>query len=131
MNQEYLLRTISEDPDPSRSPGRLVPHLNAELLGHLREAHTCIQGRDLEGKSVHLQRALTVALELSATLGPYRTQELAARLLALYTYFASEILGIGRTLDLEHLGRIVALLESLHQTWMQAGQGVHSPLAEG
>jgi flagellar secretion chaperone FliS len=98
---------------------RLVPLLYAHLVKHLEAAAGCIEQQDFERKTYHLERALSILFELLATLDFERGGEVAPRLAALYSYFTSEIIGIGRSLDVELLRRITGMIAGLHESWEQ------------
>jgi len=48
--------------------------------------------------------------------------ELAQRLAALYAYFGTEILTIGRTLDVGRLTKVMEMASSLHESWVIAAR---------
>jgi flagellin-specific chaperone FliS len=48
--------------------------------------------------------------------------ELAQRLAALYAYFGTEIVAIGRTLDVGRLTKIMEMASSLHESWVIAAR---------
>lgn len=106
------------------SSEQLVPLLYERLLADLRRASALIRTRDFEGKSERLQHAAEIVFELMSALDLAAGGELAARLSALYVYFANEISEISRTLDLERLDRLVALVASLHTSWVEAAAAV-------
>jgi flagellar secretion chaperone FliS len=102
----------------------LVPLLYEHLLKHLRRAAIQFEARDLEGKAASLEKAQAIVLELAASLDHEKGGELAQRLSALYTYFAGEIMAVGRTLDAQHLGRLTAMIADLHDGWVRAAESV-------
>jgi flagellar secretion chaperone FliS len=104
------------------SPEALVPLLYDRLLEHLDGALDAIAARAVEAKSHHLERALAIVMELMASLDLERGEELAPRLQALYAYFASEILAIGRSLDAELLRRIREMIAGLRESWAEAAR---------
>ena len=106
----------------SRPKEWLVPLLYEHLLAHLRRAHVQIGQRDYEGKAASLEKASAIVIELLSTLDRDQGGELAQRLAALYAYFGTEILTVGRTLDLELLGRLVDMIASLHESWIIAAR---------
>ncbi|MDQ6831010.1 MAG: flagellar export chaperone FliS [Gemmatimonadota bacterium] len=112
---DYLEREVM-----SRSPERLVPLMYDHLLANLRRAQSQIESRDLEGKATSLQKASAIISELRATLDFEKGGDLAQRLAALYAYFASELLTVGRSLDTLLLGRIIGMVASLHEAWEKA-----------
>lgn len=106
----------------SRPKEWLVPLLYEHLLAHLRRAQVQIQQRDFEGKGASLEKASAIVIELLAALDREKGGELAQRLAALYAYFGSEILTIGRTLDVPRLEKMVGMVASLHESWVIAAR---------
>lgn len=106
----------------SRPKEWLVPLLYEHLLAHLRRAQAQIQQRDIEGKAASLERASAIVIELLGALDRERGGELAQRLAALYAYFGSEILAVGRTLDAARLERMIGMVGSLHESWVIAAR---------
>lgn len=106
----------------SRPKEWLVPLLYEHLLAHLRRAHVQIQQRDIEGKGVSLEKASAIVIELMGALDRDKGGELAQRLAALYAYFGSEILSIGRTMDVGRLEKVIGMVGSLHESWVIAAR---------
>lgn len=106
----------------SRPKEWLVPLLYEHLLAHLRRAHVQIQQRDIEGKGASLEKASAIVIELMGALDRDKGGELAQRLAALYAYFGSEILSIGRTLDIGRLEKVIGMVGSLHESWVIAAR---------
>ncbi|MGI8507757.1 MAG: flagellar export chaperone FliS [Gemmatimonadaceae bacterium] len=106
----------------SRPKEWLVPLLYEHLLAHLRRAQAQIQQRDYEGKAASLEKASAIIIELMSALDRDQGGELADRLAALYAYFGSEILAVGRSLDTERLGKTVEMIASLHESWVIAAR---------
>jgi flagellar protein FliS len=114
----------------SRSKEWLVPLLYEHLVASLRRASVQIETGDLEGKAASLEKASAIVLELRGSLDFENGGEIAPRLAALYSYFASEIISVGRTLDTAHLARLIDMASSLHETWVQAAEML-SPQTRG
>ena len=106
----------------SRPKEWLVPLLYEHLLAHLRRAHVQIQQLDIEGKGTSLEKASAIVIELMGALDRDKGGELAQRLAALYAYFGSEILSIGRTLDTGRLEKVIGMVGSLHESWVIAAR---------
>jgi flagellar secretion chaperone FliS len=104
----------------SRTPEQIVPLLYEHLLTNLHDATHCIENGDLHGRSRHIDRSLAILFELMGSLDLDRGGELADRLGALYSYFATEIIGIGRSGDTELLRRIMDMIRTLHHSWEHA-----------
>jgi flagellar secretion chaperone FliS len=108
----------------SRPKEWLVPLMYEHLLSNLRRADLQIASGDYEGKSVSLEKAQSIVLELIGSLDFARGGEIASRLSALYAYFATEIMTVGRSLDRAQLGRLIEMIEGLHDAWTQAAEAV-------
>lgn len=106
----------------SRPKEWLVPLLYEHLLAHLRRAQTQIQQREYEGKAASLEKASAIVIELMGALDYEKGGELAQRLAALYAYFGSEILAIGRALDISRLTKMMDMISSLHESWVIAAR---------
>lgn len=117
----YTSRYLENDV-VSRPREWLVPLLYEHLLAQLRRAATQIEQRDYEGKAASLERASDILIELMGALDHERGGELADRLAALYAYFATEIIVVGRSLDSGRLGRTVAMVATLHESWVIAAR---------
>lgn len=114
----------------SRSPEWLVTLVYDALLKNLRRADVQIETGDIEGKSTSLTRAGALLGELLASLDHEKGGEIATRLAALYTYFSLEVMNVGRSLDREALGRLIAMISELQSAWLQAAEEV-APRAPG
>ncbi|HET8656080.1 MAG TPA: flagellar export chaperone FliS [Longimicrobiaceae bacterium] len=108
----------------SRPREWLVPLLYEHLLARLQRASVQIEAGDIEGKAESLSKASEIVLELAGSIDHERGGEIARNLSALYAYFASEILTIGRTLDRQRLGQLTAMAGELHEAWVQAAEQV-------
>lgn len=106
----------------SRPKEWLVPLLYEHLMAHLRRAQAQIQQRDYEGKAASLEKATAIVVELMGALDREKGGELAQRLAALYGYFGSEILAVGRSLDIARLGKMTDMVSSLHESWVIAAR---------
>ncbi len=104
----------------SSSREELVPLLYEHLCANLRRAAAQIEAGDIEGKAASLDRASGIVFELLASLDFEAGGDLASRLAALYSFFATEISNAGRTLDRERLDRVTSMVASLHEAWQQA-----------
>lgn len=102
----------------------LVPLLYEHLLSHLRRASIQIANGDIEGRSVSLERASGIIMELAASLDPVAGGEIAAQLSSLYAFLAGELLEVGRTRDATRLGRTIGIVENLHDAWVAAAESV-------
>lgn len=123
----YTARYLEADV-MSRPKEWLVPLLYEHLLASLKRAVVQIEARDFQGKAASLNKASAIVFELLASLDREKGGELATRLAGLYAYFASEITAVGRSLDLAHLGKLIDMVASLHESWVQAAEAT-SPRA--
>lgn len=110
-----------------RTPEQMVPLLYQHLLGHLRDAAHCLDTDDAAGRAHHADRALAILFELMDTLDQERGGELAARLSALYSYFATVIIELGRSHDVDLLRRVMDMIAMLHHSWERAAGATISP----
>jgi len=108
----------------SSSREDLVPLLYEHLCANLRRAAAQIEAGDIEGKAASLERATAIVFELLASLDFEAGGDLAVRLAALYSFFASEISAASRTLDRQRLERVTNMVASLHEAWRQAAAKV-------
>jgi flagellar secretion chaperone FliS len=106
----------------TRSAQWLVPLMYEHLLACLKRAAVQIEASDFAGKAESLTKASAIVFELLASLDFEKGGELASRLAALYAYFAREITAVGRSLDAEHLTRLIAMIEGLHESWVRAAE---------
>ena len=108
----------------SRPKEWLVPLLYEHLLAHLRRAAMQIEARDLAGKAVSLEKGSAIVMELLASLDHEQGGEIASRLAALYSFWTTELLAIGRSLDTAQLGRLIGMIVELHEAWTEAAERV-------
>jgi flagellar secretion chaperone FliS len=108
----------------SRPKEWLVPLMYEHLLSNLRRADIQIESGDIEGKAASLEKAQSIVMELIGCLDFARGGEIASRLSALYSYFATEIMTVGRSLDREQLGRLIEMIVGLHEAWTQAAEAM-------
>jgi len=108
----------------SRPAEWMVPLLYEHLLASLSRAAVQMESGDAEGKAASLSRATDIVLELNASLDHEKGGELAGQLASLYSYFALEIMNVGRTLDGKVLQRLISLVAELHEAWVMAAEQV-------
>lgn len=108
----------------NRSPEWLVPLLYEHLVINLRRAAVCIEAGNLEGKAAVLGKANEVLMELTGSLDLARGGDIAKQLGSLYAFLAGEIMSVGRSLDLDRLGRLTAIVAELHEAWVKAAEQV-------
>lgn len=106
----------------SRPKEWLVPLLYEHLLARLHRAGAQITAGDMEGKAESLAKANEIVLELAGALDRENGGEFAERLYALYSFFTTQIVEIGRSLDQQQLQRLIELISGLHQAWVEAAR---------
>lgn len=104
---------------------RHVPDLYTQLASALQSADAAIVSRDDVGKSCGLDLATTIVFELFAALDYERGGELAPRLAALYSYFASEIQYVSRSEDRHQIRGLLDMIGVLSGTWHDGGVKMH------
>lgn len=114
----------------SRPAEWLVPLLYERLLASLHRAAVQIENNDFEGKAISLGMASTILGELLASLDRENGGDVATSLSGLYSYFALEILNVGRTRNLGTLRRLTGMIAELHEAWVDAAEQV-SPRRRG
>lgn len=116
--------------EDSPSQGRLatvssmslpVPVLYGRLAEALQAADAAIVGRDASGKLSGLDVATATVFDLFASLDFEGGGELAPRLAALYSYFASEILYVSRSEDRQQIRGLLDMIGVLTGTWHDGG----------
>lgn len=108
----------------SRPTEWLVPLMYEHLIGTLHRAAAQIEHHDLEGKAASITKATTILLELAGTLDNGKGGEVASGLANLYTFFITEIAEISRTLDIDRMEKLIAILSELHDAWAEAAETV-------
>lgn len=106
----------------SRPKEWLVPLMYEHLVSALHRASAQIEARDLEGKAQSLTKATGILLELAGTLDNENGGEVVSSLANLYTFFLTEVVEIGRSLDLDRLERLTVMLTELHGAWVEAAE---------
>ena len=108
------------------SPERLIPLMYDHLLVNLKRGGLCIRSGDIEGKFKALGKASDIVTELIAALDFEQGGELATRLASLYGFWAREISISGRELDVDRLGRVTEMVDSLRDGWEEAVRQVET-----
>src|SRR5471030_825241 len=109
----------------SAPANRVVPALYDQLSQSLRRADSANVEGDVTSVKRELHSASTLVFELLATLNFRQGGELTPRLAALYGYFASEILSMGRSADNESLQRLIEMVDMLSGQWHAETQRQH------
>jgi flagellar protein FliS len=114
----------------SASPGQLVVMLYDNLLVGLRRTRMAMEAGNVELRGQNLAKCRDIVAELLSTLDHAQGGEVAANLSALYAFFLTELLDIGRTGDVERLDRVTGCVQELRDAFSQiASSGV--PRAAG
>jgi flagellar protein FliS len=108
----------------SRQPEWLVPLMYEHLLLNLRRASKQIELGDQEGKTVSLDKASAIVMELIGALDFERGGELARQLSGLYLFFSTEMIGARQQVDTARLQRLIQMISDLHEAWSQAAEAV-------
>lgn len=98
-----------------------VPEMYGRLADALRIADAAIVSRDVPAKLSGLDVATAVVFDLFAALDFEGGGELAPRLAALYSYFASEILYVSRSEDRQQIRGLLDMIGVLTGTWHDGG----------
>ncbi len=94
-----------------------VPVLYDRLGQALRLADAAMTAGDGLVKSVQLERASSVVYQLLGAVNFQDGGELAPRLAALYGFFASELLAVGRSGERAALTRLIDMADVLSGSW--------------
>ena len=98
-----------------------VPELYGRLAEALQAADAAIVRHDTAGKLSGFDVATAVVFDLFAALDFEHGGELAPRLAALYSYFASEILYVSRSEDRQQIRGLLDMIGVLTGTWHDGG----------
>lgn len=102
----------------------LVPLVYEHIVASLTRARVQIQKGDIEGKATSLNKASELIHELLASVDREQGGDLAERLISIYVFLAAEIITISRSLDANHLQRLIVIVTELHEAWVQAAEQV-------
>jgi flagellar biosynthetic protein FliS len=97
---------------------RAVLLLYAEALAVLRRAR-----RTEPDKPPDVERALTILVELAASLAAREDREAVANLAALYHYMIHRLLDVAELGSMQPVGEVERLLQTLWEGWVQVMQG--------
>lgn len=100
---------------------QLVPDLYSALAAALQLADAAIVEGHADAKARGLETATAVVFELIASVDFDRGGELAPRLAALYAYFSSELIYIGRNDAREQIRGLLDMIGVLTGTWHDGG----------
>jgi len=101
------------------NPLELVVMLYEGAIQSLRQAQTCMLGKDIAGRSRAVNRATAMISELQASLSFEHGGEIATSLDRLYTYMKERIFKGNVEQDPKYLAEVVRLLENLNSAWSE------------
>jgi flagellar protein FliS len=108
---------------------QLVVMLYDGAIKFLTESKSCIQGNDVRGKALAIDRALAIIGELQATLNREEGGELAQSLDRLYTYMNGRILEASLKLTTKPLDETIKLLRTLNSGWTEIARRSGHPVS--
>jgi Flagellin-specific chaperone FliS len=118
-NSQYLENEVI-----SRSPEWLIPLLYEHLLANLNRASLEFETGHKAPAAESLNKGSRILFELLGSLDVDSGGEMAEGLASLYSFYASEIIHVTRTGDLERLGRLIEWAAELHESWVAAAEAV-------
>ena len=102
------------------SPARILDGLLDRLLRDLEDARVAIEGRDIKGKSQHVDHALRIIGELVAALDFRQAPELCHQLSNLYGFVEECLLEASLRLDPRRIGEAKRVVELIHKSNREA-----------
>lgn len=115
---------------PRAAPRWVVPELYERLTQSLRLADAALDADDGVERDRHLREANTIAFALIASVDLQPDGELGPRLSALYGYFASEILVIGRTSERSRVAQLIDMVQVLSGACRHESEPAGAPRGE-
>ena len=103
----------------SATPGRLVVIVYDYLLVHLKRASIAIETKNVELRSESLSKAQLAAAELMRGLDIERGGEMSLQLAALYSFFLTSLIDVGRKNDAKLLARITHQVGELRSAFAE------------
>ena len=121
-----LAEAVSLEPPKPAAPraslaNQLVPELYERLVASISAADEAILHKDAKARAEGLEAATAITFELMASVNMENGGELAPRLMALYSYFATELLYIGRTDDRQQIRGLLDMIGVLTGKWHDGG----------
>jgi len=120
-------RTYTQLSVESASPVGLVVALYDNALKSLYQARRAVLANDIERRTQHLDRVLSVVSHLQGTLDMERGGDVALTLSHFYTYARHKILEVSLTNSTQKLEELVSDFSSLRGAW----QVVDEQVSEG
>ena len=102
------------------SPARMLDGLLGRLLRDMEDARVAIEGRDIKGKSQHVDHALRIVGELVAALDYRQAPELCHRLSNLYGYVEECLLEASLKLDPRRIHEATRVVQMIHESNREA-----------
>ena len=103
----------------SATPGRLVVIVYDYLLVHLKRASIAIETKNVELRSESLSKAQLAVAELMRGLDIERGGEMSLQLAALYSFFLTSLIDVGRKNDAKLLARITHQVGELRSAFAE------------
>ncbi len=104
------------------APAQRVVLLYTHLLSNLRQAQALATPAGLERRAGKLERAGAIVAELLGSLDQEAGGEVAERLAAIYAWWLQEIPRLTRPGQEPRMERLIELVASLHETWVEAAE---------
>jgi flagellar secretion chaperone FliS len=111
----------------SASPTELVHMLYVAAIEDVRDARRCLAEGDIEGRSRAIAKAMSIIVELAASLDAERGGEIARRLAALYVYMLERLADANFHQSDGLLAETLGLLSTLSEAWQPAEQASQKP----
>lgn len=99
------------------SPEKLVVITFDHILVNLRRGRIAIEAGNIERRAEALGKAREGVMELFMSVDRDRGGQVAANLLALYSFVVRELLEIGRTRDIKRLDAVVTVVTNLRDAF--------------
>lgn len=119
MNYAAVRSRYVDDTVATASPAKLLTMLYDRLVLDLQRAESAQRAGDRGGAGPHLTHAQDIVGELASTLD-VAAWDGAQRLLSIYTYLLTELVGANVSGDPDRTAACLALVEPLAQSWHEA-----------
>jgi flagellar protein FliS len=123
MRERYLADSIA-----TASPARLLTMLYDRLVLDLSRGEEALRASDRNTASQHLIHAQDIVLELRTSLNMDAWSG-ADRLMQIYTFLLTELVGANINADAERVAACRRLVEPLRDAWREAALSTMAPVA--
>ena len=106
---------------------QLVVMLYNGAIRFLREAKSCAERKDFQGRATAINRTLAIVGELQSTLRMDEGGEIAQSLDRLYTYITGRLLDVSAKEDPSGLDESMRLLLTLNSAWTEIAGRPETP----